>query len=53
MSNNGGNNSGEIRINQISKFMSKDQGYYGAQNSGHKYYHPEYGIPVSEYYPMH
>ncbi len=53
MSNNGGNNSGEIRINQINKFMSKDKGYYGAQNSGHKYYHPEYGIPVSEYCPMH
>ena len=47
-----GNNSRKPRISQISRVMSKEQGYYGAQHSGYIYYHPEYGIPVLVHCPM-
>ena len=53
MSNNSGKNLGKFRIDQTSRFIPKDQGYYGAQHSEYIYYHPEYGIPVLVYSPMH
>ncbi len=55
ISSNEGSSSEEICIlrNRISELMLKDQEYYGVQNNGHEYYHPEYGpYPKSEHYPQ-